>query len=89
MGIDEPECLGSIPRRPLSDAVERFTAEEHVFEQERDADRGSDPAASIRGWQVRAEKLLEPHPLEDSIDDGQRADSVRVENPAFGASDLT
>ena len=89
MGIGEPECLGSVPRRPFANAIERLAAEQHVLEQEGDADRGSDPAASIGAWQVRAEKLLQSHPLEDSIDDGQGADSVRVECPALGASDLT
>src|SRR5208337_309662 len=47
------------------------------------------PTPSIGAWQVRAEKLLEAHPLEDSIDDGQGADAARVECPALGASDLT
>ena len=40
-------------------------------------------------WEVRSEKLLEPHPLEQSIDDGQGTDSVRVQSPSLGASDLT
>ena len=56
---------------PIANAIERLAAEQHVLEQEGDADRGSDPAASIGAWQVRAEKLLQSHPLEDSIDDGQ------------------
>ena len=35
LGVGEPECLGSIPRGPFADAVERLAAEEHVLEQER------------------------------------------------------
>ena len=89
LGVGEPECLGSEPRRPFADAVQRLAGEEHVLEQERDADRGSDPAASIGAWEVRAEKLVEAHAFEESIDDGQGADSVRGQGPPFGASDLT
>jgi hypothetical protein len=89
LGVSEPECLGSEPRRPFSDAVEGFTSDEHVLEQEGNADRGSDPAASVCARQVRAEELLEAHPFEDSIDDGQCADSARVQCAALGASDLT
>ena len=69
--VGKPERLGSVPRRPFADAVKRLATEQHVLEQEDDADRGSDPAASIRTGQVGAEKLLETHPRKDSIDDGQ------------------
>ena len=89
LGIGEPECLGSMSCGPFSNAVERLATEEHILEQDSDTNRGSDPAASVRGWEVRAEKLLEPHPLEYPIDDGQGAESVRVKNPALGTSDLT
>ena len=50
---------------------------------------GSDPAASIGAWEVRAEKLVEAHAFEESIDDGQGGDSVRGQGPSLGASDLT
>ena len=73
----------------LSNAIQRFAAEEHIFEQEHDADGGSDPAASIGRREVGAEKLCEPHPFEKSIDDGQRADAVRVQGFSPGASELT
>jgi hypothetical protein len=89
LSIGEPECLASIPRGPFADAVERIAAEQHVFEQERNASRGSDSAPSIGAWEVRSQKLVEAHALEQSIDDGQRADSVRVQGPSLGASDLT
>ena len=89
LSVGEPECLGSEPRGPFADAVERLAAEEHVLEQERDADRGSDPAASIGAWEVRAEKLVEPHAFEESIDDGQGADPAGMKGLPFGACELT
>ena len=88
MRVGKPERLGSVPRRPFANAVKRLATEQHVLEQEDDADRGSDPAASIRTGQIGVEELLETHPRKDSIDDGQGADSARAQGPALGASDL-
>src|SRR5208282_347727 len=87
--VGEPECRGIEPRGPFPDAVERLAGEQRVFEQEHDANRGSDPAASIGAWEVGAEKLFEAHPFEQSIDDRQGADSVRAESPPLGTSDPT
>jgi hypothetical protein len=70
LSAGELECLGSIPRGPFADAVERLAAEEHILEQEYDPDCGSDSATSIGEWEVRAKKLLEAHAFEESIDDG-------------------
>jgi hypothetical protein len=89
LSAGEPECLGSIPRGPFADAVERLAAEEHIFEQEYDPDCGSDSATSIGEWEVRAKKLLEAHAFEESIDDWQGADSVRAQGLSLGASNLT
>ena len=84
-----PSAFGIELRRPFADAVQRLAGEEHVLEQERDADRRGDPAASIGAWEVRAEKLVEAHAFEDVIDDGQGGDSVGGQGPPAGASDLT
>ena len=89
LGVREPEGLGIEPRGPFADAVEWLAAEEQVLEQERDADRGSDPAASISVWEVGAEELVKAHAFEESIDDRQGADAVGGECASPGVSDLT
>ena len=44
---DVAEHLGSEPRCPFSDAVQGLAGEEHILEQERDAQGGSDSAAAV------------------------------------------
>jgi len=67
LGVVEAEDLGDVPRRPFTNAVERFAGEEDVLEQEGDAKGGIDATASISAREVGAEEFLEAHALEQQL----------------------
>jgi len=65
-----------VPSRPLSDAVERYTAEEQILGQDQESGGGIDSAAAIGAGQIVAEGLIESQSFEDAIDDGEHTDAV-------------
>ena len=64
--VGEPECLGSDTAPPIRQRHRAARGQRSTFlsRSEMPID-GSDPAASIGAWEVRAEKLLETHAFEE------------------------
>ena len=89
LGVGESECHRVEPGRPFPDAIQWLAGEEHVLEQERDANRGSDSTASIGAWKVCMEEFLEAHTFEEPIDDRQGTDAIGGEGSSLGARDFT
>jgi len=71
--LRQSQQIGRVTLGPFSQAIDRLSRQQHISHQQQQAtDRGNFDPRIVR-QEVLLKNLLQPHPFEQSIDDGQRA----------------
>jgi hypothetical protein len=87
LGGGQAEEFGDVPRRPLAEAIEGLAGDQEVLEEQEQPGGGRDAGPAALAREVVAEDRLEAESVEESVEDREGADGVRVEGAAGGAGD--